>query len=158
MKNIFTLLLIVLLTGCAQSGIYRENRNEIIETYFATVNSVKEVQLESKAAEGAIVGGVTGLAENLDGNSEEMIAGTIAGAIVGALFTSLYESIFDGGYSAYEYQLTTTKQEQISIVVSKENYHEIGQCVRIRKSEKVSLSAVDSSLCNNQLASPLQAM
>ena len=157
MKYFATLLIVSVLTGCAQSGVYRENRNEIIETYYATVDSVEIIKLQSKAAEGAVLGGVTGLVDNLDGNTEEMVAGTIIGALIGGLFTGLYESIFDGGHTAYQYQLTTKSNAHLSVIVSRENKHEIGQCVRVSKSEKVSLHAAHASLCEpkplNTLAS-----
>lgn len=143
MKKAFIVLL--LLTGCASGpGIDRAEENIIVTEFYAQVQSTKRVQLSSEVKNGMMVGAGVGIAEELDGNHEDMVSGAIAGALVGGLFTALFE----GSDEAYEYQLFAQRQGAFSIV-QKEQLPNDTQCVKVRVADKATLEKAPNQWCEN---------
>ena len=83
-----SLIALLLLSGCASQGVDRDDQGHIIKHYYATVESIEKVKLSSEIGTGIMVGAGIGLAEDLDGNTEDMMSGAIAGALIGGLFTA----------------------------------------------------------------------
>ncbi len=138
-----TFLLLLLLTGCATPGVDRTEQNIIVKEFYASVQSVKAVTLSSDVKTGVLVGAGVGVIDELDGNSQDMIAGGIAGALVGGLFTA----IFEGSDDAFEYSLFN-KEQGVFTLVQKQQIAENAKCVKVRVADKASISPVDSNYCN----------
>ncbi|KTF08586.1 hypothetical protein [Pseudoalteromonas sp. 10-33] len=139
-----SLIALLLLSGCASQGIDRDDQGHIIKHYYATVESIEKVKLSSEVGSGIMVGAGVGLAEDLDGNTEDMISGAIAGALVGGLFTALFE----GGNTAYQYTLNDAENGEF-IVIQKKKLPNSTRCVRVKTGNKVKLEAANNSFCIN---------
>ena len=88
---IFGLLLSAMITGCAsQDAVERENMKTTIQVNHGIVENVEEVDIKSKAAQGAVLGGVIGLAST-HGSTGDHLAGAAAGAAIGGLMTRALE-------------------------------------------------------------------
>jgi uncharacterized protein YcfJ len=139
-----SLIALLLLSGCASQGVDRDDQGHIIKHYYATVESIEKVKLSSEVGTGIMVGAGVGLAEDLDGNTEDMISGAIAGALVGGLFTALFE----GGNTAYQYTLNDEENGEF-IVIQKKKLPNSTRCVRVKTGNKVQLEAANNSFCIN---------
>lgn len=91
-----------------------------------------------------MLGAGIGLAEDLDGNTEDMISGAIAGALIGGLFTALFE----GGNTAYQYTLNDVDNGEFN-VIQKKKLPKSTRCVRVKTGNKVKLEAANDSFCLN---------
>ena len=136
------LLIAVFITGCASQGIDRAEQNIITKEFYASIQSVKQVELSSSVKEGIAGGAMIGFIDEMDGNHEDMIAGGIAGAIVGGIFTALFE----GSNKAYEYALNSENEGDFTLV-QKELVESDSKCVKVRVSKNVSISAVAAENC-----------
>lgn len=145
-KYILGLLSFSFLTGCASQGINRADQNEVVQEFYASVESVKKVELSSEVKTGIVGGAVVGTIDELDGNSEDMISGAIAGALVGGIFTA----IFEGSNDAYEYQLKSKKKGDFALIQKEQLADNVG-CVKVRVASKVLLSSTDTVNCDNLL-------
>ncbi len=140
MKKI--LFSLALLSGCATQGIDRADQNQVIKEFYASIASVKQVQLSSSVKTGIVGGAAIGFIDELDGNHEDMISGALAGALVGGLFTALFE----GSNKAYEYSLHS-KSEGNFAIIQKKKIKTSTQCVRVRIGNKTSISPVLNDKC-----------
>ena len=138
------LLSALLLTGCAPQGVGREDQNQIIKEYYASVVSVTPVTLSSEVNTGIVAGAGIGVLETIDGNTEEMIAGGIIGALVFGLFTA----IFEGDNEAFQYHLNSTEQGEFK-VIQKQKLPESISCVKVRSTKTVELIVADVENCSN---------
>ena len=139
-----SLIALLLLSGCASQGVDRDDQGHIIKHYYATVESIEKVKLSSEIGTGIMVGAGIGLAEDLDGNTEDMISGAIAGALIGGLFTALFE----GGNTAYQYTLNDVDNGEFN-VIQKTKLPKNTRCVRVKTGNKVKLEAANDSFCLN---------
>jgi len=138
------LLSALLLTGCASQGVDREDQNQIIKEYYASVVSVTPVTLSSEVETGIVAGAGLGVLEEIDGNTEDMITGGLAGALVFGLFTALFE----GDNEAFQYHLNSTEQGEFN-VIQKQKLPESISCVKVRSSITVELIVADAENCSN---------
>jgi outer membrane lipoprotein SlyB len=139
------LLSALLLSGCATQGVGREDQNQIIKEYYASVVSVTPVTLSSEVNTGIVAGAGIGVLETIDGNTEEMIAGGIIGALVFGLFTA----IFEGDDEAFKYHLNSTEQGEFN-VIQKQKLPESISCVKVRSTRIVELIVADVENCSNR--------
>jgi len=139
------LLSALLLTGCATQGIDREDQNQIVKEFYASVESVTPVTLSSEVKTGMVTGAGIGILDELDGNHEDMIAGGIAGALVFGLFTA----IFEGDNDAFQYQLNSEEEGSFK-VIQKEQIPESFSCVKVRSTKVVKLIPTDAAHCQKQ--------
>jgi len=82
--------------------------------------------------------------EEIDGNTEDMIAGGLAGVLVFGLLTALFE----GDNEAFQYHLNSTGQGEFN-VIKKKKLPESISCVKVRSSKTVELIAVNPETCAN---------
>jgi hypothetical protein len=143
MRNLLTLLPLVLSIGCASSGANRADQDMIIKEFYATVHSVKSVELSSDVGTGFLVGAGIGALDSSDGDSGDIIVGTMVGALFGGLFSMLAE----GDRQAYEYQLYSAAEGNFSLVQQKSLTEQTG-CVRVRVAQKTSISAAPMAYCS----------
>ncbi|ATC95726.1 hypothetical protein [Pseudoalteromonas tunicata] len=141
-KSLPLLLMVSWLAGCANQGIDRADQNKVIKQYYARVDSIAHVKLDSDVPEAMAIGGATGLIKNLDGDSGDMIAGTI----VGAFFTGIISAAFEGDNNAYQYQLSSVTQGNFS-VVQKDKSIKPGECVLVKEASKVTLTKIPEHFC-----------
>ena len=137
------LLSALLLTGCASQGVDREDQNQIIKEYYASVVSVTPVTLSSEVETGIVAGAGLGVLEEIDGNTEDMIAGGLAGALVFGLFTALFE----GDNEAFQYHLNSTEQGEFNVIQKQKKIPESVHCVKVRSGREVELIAVNPEHC-----------
>jgi len=140
------LLSALLLTGCASQGIDRNEENQIIKEFYAAIESVTPVTLSSEVNTGIVTGAGMGVLDQIDGNTEEMIAGGIIGALVFGLFTA----IFEGDDQAYKYHLNSDTLGTFD-VVQKQQISESVSCVKVRSGKTVELIAANTENCSNPL-------
>ena len=140
------LLSALLLTGCASQGIDRNEENQIIKEFYAAIESVTPVTLSSEVNTGIVTGAGMGVLDQIDGNTEEMIAGGIIGAFIFGLFTA----IFEGDDQAYKYHLNSDTLG-IFDVVQKQQISESVRCVKVRSGKTVELIAANTENCSNPL-------
>jgi hypothetical protein len=136
----------LLLSGCASPGVDRNDENQLIKEFYASVVSVTPVTLSSEVKTGIVTGAGIGVLDELDGNHEDMIAGGIAGALVFGLFTALFE----GDNKAFQYRLNSKTDGEFEII-QKQRIPNSASCVKVRSSKKVQLLAVNPENCANLL-------
>lgn len=140
------LLSALLLTGCASQGVDRNEENQIIKEFYAAIESVTPVTLSSEVNTGIVTGAGIGVLDQIDGNTEEMIAGGIIGALVFGLFTA----IFEGDNQAYKYHLNSDTLGTFD-VVQKQQLPESISCVKVRSGKTVELIAANTENCSKPL-------
>lgn len=78
MRKQYSLISVILslffISACTSSGeIHNSARNQMVTTFYATVESMQEVEFESHVEEGAAIGAIDGLLSNAYGNSLSLI-------------------------------------------------------------------------------------
>ncbi|MDC0603160.1 hypothetical protein OAP14_09075 [Aliiglaciecola sp.] len=137
---------ILFLSACA-SGDYRQSdRNEYVTVFYAEVDQIHDVAFDSQAGEAVAVGGVWGALENADGDRGDIIGG----AIVGAVFGGIINAIFEGSTKGYEYYLTAVDGDSVMVVLDHDPA-EVGECVRVVMTRKVTVDLADKSHCSTDL-------
>jgi len=137
-----SIILVLLLSGCASQGVDRTTQNQLIKRYYASVESEQKVTLSSEVGTGIAAGAGFGFVDSLDGNSEEMIGGAIVGGLVGGLFTALFE----GGNMAYQYNLYAADEGEFT-VIQKKKLDKNTECVLVNSANKITLTPIDKSYC-----------
>jgi outer membrane lipoprotein SlyB len=132
MKN--SLLLLLLLSGCSSTGVDRRDQNVITKEFYASIESIQQVQLASHMKTGIVGGAAVGVIDELDGNHEDMIAGALAGALVGGVFTAILE----GNNKAYQYNLKSSVEGEFTLI-QKEKVDTNTGCVKVRVSSKTTI-------------------
>lgn len=140
---IVLVLVLVLLNGCASQGVDRNDQNTITKEFYASIDSIKQVELSSYVKSGIAGGAIVGVADELGGTQEDMIAGGIAGALVGGLFTAFLE----GSDTAYQYSLNSKREGNFTLI-QKELIDIKTGCAKIRVSGNTSLSAASKENCH----------
>ena len=137
-----SIILVLLLSGCASQGVDRTSQNQLIKRYYASVESEQKVTLSSEVGTGIAAGAGFGFVDSLDGNSEEMIGRAIVGGLVGGLFTA----IFEGGNTAYQYNLYAADEGEFT-VIQKKKLDKNTECVLVNSANKITLTPIDKSYC-----------
>ena len=137
-----SIILVLLLSGCASQGVDRTSQNQLIKRYYTSVESEQKVTLSSEVGTGIAAGAGFGFVDSLDGNSEEMIGGAIVGGLVGGLFTALFE----GGNTAYQYNLYAADEGEFT-VIKKKKLDKNTECVLVNSANKITLTPIDKSYC-----------
>lgn len=114
-----------------------------VTTRHGVVENTQQVQLQSKAGAGAVVGGVVGYNLNSGKSSSKQRRRTAAGAAVGAAGTRAAE----GDLTGMEYTVKMTDGSQIRLVSDQTQIHK-GDCVAIEQSgDKANIRRVDKAQC-----------
>jgi outer membrane lipoprotein SlyB len=140
MKKI--LLSLVLLTGCATQGVDRNDQNQVIREFYASIDSIKQVELSSSVKTGMVGGAAIGFLDETDGDHQRMIGGALIGALVGGLFTALFE----GSNKAFEYSLHSQSEGDF-VIIQKEKIASSTACVKVRIASKASVSPALKNKC-----------
>lgn len=137
------LFVALLLSGCATPGVNRADQNTMIKEFYASVESIKQVELSSEVKTGIVGGATIGVLDEIDGDHEDMIAGAIAGALVGGIFTALFE----GSDVAFEYALHSKKEGAFAII-QKDKIELQSNCVKVRVAKHVLMQPAAKGKCN----------
>jgi outer membrane lipoprotein SlyB len=140
---IITISCFAFLSACTSSGeIHNSSRNQMITTFYATVESTQEVEFESHVEEGAAIGAIDGFLSNAYGDSKDRLFGAMWGAFFGALVTSIIEGDTDG----YQYQLEDLYGD-LHTVILEDNKASLGDCVLVTVSGVVDITLVSDDYC-----------
>ncbi len=146
--------LVTALTACSSASINRDDLNQTVQRYHATVLAQEPVTLSSSVPEGVVTGASYGLFDELDGDSEDMISGVLAGVLVGGVVSALA----DGSNQAIRYRLYHQDKGEFA-VISKEQLGRDVRCVEVQQAQQVKLFAVDSEFCQEaQEEAPTKAI
>jgi outer membrane lipoprotein SlyB len=139
-----TILGIFFLSACANSNhVDHQAKNQFVTEFYAWVENVEKIKFKSHVGEGAAIGAVDGLLNNVRGNSQDMLAG----AIIGGLFGSILTALFEGNTNGYEYQLEAVDGDLVS-VIAQHKAAEQGQCVSVRVAGDVRIRLEPMAACD----------
>lgn len=144
MNKLYALGAVLMMVGCATPGVNKDDQNQMIKEFYASVIDVTPVELSSDVRTGVAVGAGIGALDNISGDSGDMIGGAIVGALIGGIFTSIEE----GSSDAFKYSLSSEKEGAFTLI-QKERVDENARCVRVRVAKEVTLYAAPQSACNN---------
>lgn len=134
---------ILMVSACTSSGeIHNSARNQMVTTFYATVESKQDVEFESHVEEGAAIGAIDGFLSNAYGDSQDRLFGAMWGAFFGALVTSIVE----GDTNGYQYQLEDLYGDRHTVILEDEKAH-IGDCVMVTVSGVVDIDLVSDQHC-----------
>lgn len=140
-----TILGITFLSACANPNhVDHQAKNQFVTEFYAWVEDVEKIKFKSYVGEGAAIGAVDGVLNNMRGNSQDMLAG----AIVGGLFGGLITALFEGDTNGYEYQLAAVDGDLVS-VIAEDKAAEQGQCVSVRVAGDVRIRLAAMAECED---------
>jgi outer membrane lipoprotein SlyB len=125
LKNIFSFLAIVVLTGCAVTSPYKvskEDAQRSLATDLGTIIDVVPVKIKGDPSTvGAIAGGLIGgiAAEKIgSGSGQEIavIAGTVAGGVIG-----YYSTVKLGEHNGYQYSIAIDDENSPIAIIQGED-------------------------------------
>lgn len=107
------------------------------------VESSKQVQFQSSAAAGALVGGIIGYNMNTNKSSSKQRRRTAGGALVGGAATRAAE----GDLTGMEYTVKVTDGSIVKVVTDQTQIHK-GDCVAVEQSgDNANIRRVDKTMC-----------
>ena len=124
----------------AQKKTNRADRNITTELSYGTVQSIERVKLKSKAAEGAALGGIAGLAAT-HGDAGDNLAGAAAGAAAGALLAHALTK-----HKADAITIQRVNGSMIKVIMDHANVI-AGDCVSIEEGSTTNLRRVSPEMC-----------
>lgn len=118
----------------------RVDRNVTIEVGYGRVVDVEQVKLKSKAASGAAVGGIAGLAA-AHGDTGDNLAGAAVGAAVGALLTQ--------ALTKHKAEALTVERLDGAVVKVVMDHADavVGDCVAIEEGRTTNVRRVSPEMC-----------
>lgn len=132
------------LSSCANSNhVDHQAKNQFVTEFYAWVENVEKIKFKSHVGEGAAIGAVDGLLDNMGGNREDMLAGVIIGGLFGGLLTA----IFEGDTKGYEYQLAAVDGDLVSVIADNKAAEQ-GQCVSVRVAGDVRIKLEPMAACD----------
>ena len=144
---------ILSLVACQSSNtVERGDVRHVIQIDHGTVQRIDQVEVESQASKGAVIGGLSGLAYGWNKSGKARVGGAIGGAVAGALLTRLLEG--SNKANAYTIILNNGRQEKI---VTEQTDIRVGDCVSIEVGTHANLRHVSSALCEPAKAHPLNS-
>lgn len=143
MKIYFPLVLLML-AGCASSGVDRADVNTPISISYAVVTASEKVQLKSDVGKSAATGGVLGLLIGAvsGGNLEGAAIGAAAGAAVSGTVTKIDE----GSSEAMSYTLQRPNKSEFKVVTDNDQL-QVGDCVAVETGKTTNLRRAEPDMC-----------
>jgi outer membrane lipoprotein SlyB len=119
----------------------RSDRNQVVAVHYGQVIGIERVQLESRAASGAVVGGLAGLAIRGGGRTTRSVA---RGAAAGGVGTRLLE----GSNQANEYHVRLLSGQEVRMVLDETTGIRLGDCVSVEQGRRANLRRVSGVHCD----------
>jgi len=144
---ILTTLLLLLSSACAQqqypNTVARTSMNQVIRLEYGTVLEAQNVDVQSSAAGGAILGGLLGLASGRGHSGESKIIRGAAGAVIGGAV----EKSLTSGSKGVAYTIRKMNGMIIKVVTEKINLL-VNDCISIETTNRTTyLTRVETSYC-----------
>lgn len=116
------------------------------------VESSKQVEFQSSAAGGALVGGIIGYNLNTDKSKSKQRRRTAGGAVLGGAARRSAE----GDLSGMEYTVKITDGSVVKIVTDQTQIHQ-GDCVAVEQAgESANIRRVDNTMCEKESESAIK--
>jgi len=151
----FCTAVIVSTVGCASepNKVSRGTLNTIMDISHGEVTEISEVELQSNAAIGTIIGGLVGLFVTRGRAFSTQVAGTAGGAALGGLGTRFLE----GPRRANAYTVRRLDGSTVEVVTEPTGIR-VGDCVAIEEGKTTTnLRHVSDMLCESRAAHPVEA-
>jgi outer membrane lipoprotein SlyB len=148
--SLFSLTLVLLSCWITASQAAKKGANITIR--HGVVESSKQVQFQSSAAGGALVGGIVGYNMNTDKSSSKQRRRTLGGAALGGAMRRSAE----GDLSGMEYTVKITDGSVVKIVTDQTQIHQ-GDCVAVEQAgESANIRRVDNTMCEKESESAIK--
>jgi outer membrane lipoprotein SlyB len=135
-------LILALLSGWVVAS-HAAKKGANVTIRHGVVESTKEVQFQSSAAGGALVGGIIGYNLNTNKSSSKQRRRTAAGAALGGAARRSAE----GDLSGMEYTVKVTDGSVVKVVTDQTQIHE-GDCVAVEQAgDNANIRRVDTTMC-----------
>ncbi|MEJ2177612.1 MAG: glycine zipper domain-containing protein [Gammaproteobacteria bacterium] len=128
----------------ARKYSHAETRHAI-DLYYGEVIEIKRAEIKSRAAQGAMIGGVAGLAYGSHRDhhrTQKAVEGAIAGALVAALIDRHKKK-------AREYHIRMLDGGTINVVSEEKDIRE-GDCVQVDDARRVNIRRVSTAYCEDE--------
>jgi len=136
-------LALALLSGLSMTS-HAAKKGSNVTIRHGVVESAKQVQFQSSAAAGALVGGIIGYNMNTDKSKSKQLRRTTGAAILGGAARRSAE----GDLTGMEYTVNITDGSVVKIATDQTQIHK-GDCVAIEQSgENANIRRVDSTMCD----------
>jgi outer membrane lipoprotein SlyB len=119
----------------------RVDRNITINLEYGTVLGVEQVDLKSRAASGAALGGIAGLAVH-HGDTEDNLVGAAAGAALGALLSEALAK-----HKAYAITIDLLEGDNVEVILNKTDVR-AGDCVALEQGNTTNVRLVSAEMCD----------
>lgn len=151
----FCTAVIVSTVGCANgpNTVSRGTLNTLMDISHGQVTEVSEVELQSNAAIGTIIGGLAGLFLTRGRSFSSQVAGTAGGAALGGLGTRALE----GPRQANAYTIRRLDGSTVEVITEPTGIR-VGDCVAIEEGKTTTnLRHVSDMLCESRAEHPVEA-
>lgn len=140
--------------GCASgpNTVSRSARDTSIEISYGRVAEISEVEVESNAVAGAIIGGLVGLLATSRRSTTSQVLGTAGGAAIGGLGTRAVE----GSNRANAYTIRRLDGSQVKVITEPTGMR-VGDCVAVEAGKTTNLRRVSEMLCETRSSHPVEA-
>lgn len=146
MKKISLISLTLVLLSCWITASQAAKKGANVTIRHGVVESSKQVEFQSSAAGGALVGGIVGYNMNTDKSSSKQRRRTLGGAALGGAMRRSAE----GDLSGMEYTVKITDGSLVKITTDQTQIHK-GDCVAIEQSgDNANIRRVDSTMCDKE--------
>ena len=151
--NRFVVPAAVALAVVLSSPALGQRRGDVISVNYGRVTGVEQVQLQSAAAGGAVLGGLVGAVRGRNRSSGSQARSAAMGAAIGGVGTRILE----GSNEAIEYTVRLNSTGRDVRVVSEPTGARLGDCVSVEQGRQNNVRRVSSVHCEPQDAVPTKA-
>jgi hypothetical protein len=149
MRNIFAALIVVAITTGCETSTHRVGQSATVD--FGIVRNAEQVQLDSTAAQGALIGGTVGL---MAGNNRNRMGTAIAGAAVG----TAAGAAAGGDRTGWAYTVQMSSGSTTRIVTDQREIR-VGDCVAVeRVGQRANIRRAYAGHCEPSYATAARAV
>ena len=121
--------------------------NTSINISYGTVESVQRVKIDSKAAQGAVLGGMVGAASGHHDRGKHALAGALVGGILSA--------IIQGKRDAFSYTVLMSGGGEKRVVTEQDDVR-VGDCVSVEEGRTTNIREVPKVHCEHRRHAVMQ--
>jgi outer membrane lipoprotein SlyB len=143
----------VVLAMVLSSPASGQRRGDVVSVNYGKVTGVKQVQLQSAAAGGAVAGGLVGAVRARGRSGGSRARSAALGAAIGGVGTRILE----GSNEAIEYTVRLNESGRDVRVVSEPTGARVGDCVSVEQGRQTNVRRVSSVHCETEDAVPTPA-